>query len=80
MRQIYLDHNATTPIAPEVAAAMRPWIEEQFGNPSSSHEYGLRARQAAFKPAAEAPITTIFIGISVCRGGIIASQYKESCK
>ena len=43
---IYLDYNATTPIAPEVAAAMRPWIEEQFGNPSSSHEYGLRARQA----------------------------------
>ncbi|MCX7148246.1 MAG: cysteine desulfurase family protein [Rhodocyclales bacterium] len=43
---IYLDYNATTPVAPEVAAAMRPWIEAQFGNPSSSHEYGLRARQA----------------------------------
>jgi cysteine desulfurase len=43
---IYLDYNATTPVAPEVAAAMRPWIEEQFGNPSSSHEYGLRARKA----------------------------------
>ena len=43
---IYLDYNATTPVAPEVAAAMRPWIEEQFGNPSSSHIYGQRARQA----------------------------------
>ena len=43
---IYLDYNATTPVAPEVAAAMGPWIEEQFGNPSSSHEYGLRARKA----------------------------------
>ena len=43
---IYLDYNATTPVAPEVAAAMRPWIEEQFGNPSSSHVYGQRARQA----------------------------------
>ncbi|MDP2812018.1 MAG: aminotransferase class V-fold PLP-dependent enzyme, partial [Rhodocyclaceae bacterium] len=43
---VYLDYNATTPVAPEVAAAMRPWIEEHFGNPSSSHEYGLRARQA----------------------------------
>jgi len=43
---IYLDYNATTPVAPEVAAAMRPWIEEHFGNPSSSHAYGLRARQA----------------------------------
>ena len=43
---IYLDYNATTPVAPEVAAAMRPWIDEHFGNPSSSHAYGLRARQA----------------------------------
>ncbi|MDO8790016.1 MAG: cysteine desulfurase family protein [Sulfuritalea sp.] len=43
---IYLDYNATTPVAPEVAAAMRPWIEEQFGNPSSSHVYGRRARKA----------------------------------
>ncbi len=45
-RPIYLDYNATTPVAPEVAAAMRPWIEEQFGNPSSSHVYGQRARTA----------------------------------
>ena len=43
---IYLDYNATTPVAPEVSAAMRLWIEEQFGNPSSSHIYGQRARQA----------------------------------
>ncbi len=43
---IYLDYNATTPVAPEVSAAMRPWIEEQFGNPPSSHIYGQRARQA----------------------------------
>ena len=43
---IYLDYNATTPIAPEVAAAMRPWIERQFGNPSSSHAYGRQAREA----------------------------------
>lgn len=43
---IYLDYNATTPIAPEVTAAMRPWIEQQFGNPSSSHSYGQQARLA----------------------------------
>ena len=43
---IYLDYNATTPVAPEVAIAMRPWIEEQFGNPSSSHAYGQQAKQA----------------------------------
>jgi len=43
---IYLDYNATTPIAPEVAAAMRPYLEGFFGNPSSSHRFGLAARRA----------------------------------
>ena len=43
---IYLDHNASTPIAPEVRAAMEPYLTEHFGNPSSSHEYGRRARAA----------------------------------
>ncbi|MDP3031232.1 MAG: cysteine desulfurase family protein [Rhodocyclaceae bacterium] len=43
---IYLDYNATTPVAPEVAAAIRPWLEQHFGNPSSSHIYGQQARQA----------------------------------
>jgi cysteine desulfurase NifS/selenium donor protein len=46
---IYLDYNATTPIAPEVAAAMRPFLEGFFGNPSSSHPLGVRARQAVEK-------------------------------
>ncbi len=43
---IYLDYNATTPIDPAVAEAMRPFIYEQFGNPSSSHPLGRAARQA----------------------------------
>ncbi len=43
---IYLDYNATTPIAPEVAAAMRPFLEGFFGNPSSSHPFGIEARKA----------------------------------
>jgi cysteine desulfurase len=43
---IYLDHNATTPVAEEVFAAMAPWLREQHGNPSSSHAYGRRAAQA----------------------------------
>lgn len=43
---IYLDHNATTPIAPEVLEAMLPWLREHHGNPSSSHAYGRRAAQA----------------------------------
>jgi len=43
---IYLDYNATTPIDPAVAVAMRPFILEQFGNPSSAHVLGRAAREA----------------------------------
>lgn len=43
---IYLDHNATTPILPEVVDAMLPYLREHFGNPSSGHALGLRTRQA----------------------------------
>jgi cysteine desulfurase len=46
MRPIYLDYNATTPIDPEVADAMTPFLRACFGNPSSSHWYGLEARKA----------------------------------
>lgn len=45
-RPIYLDYNATTPHDPEVIAAMRPYFEEHFGNPSSSHWYGGKTREA----------------------------------
>ena len=43
---IYLDYNATTPVAPEVADAMQPFLRGMFGNPSSSHWYGRRAHEA----------------------------------
>ena len=43
---IYLDHNATTPVLPEVVDAMLPWLREHFGNPSSTHVYGQRASKA----------------------------------
>ena len=46
MKPIYLDYNATTPIDPEVAEAMRPYLSEHFGNPSSSHWYGLQTKKA----------------------------------
>lgn len=49
MKPIYLDYNATTPIDPEVAAAMLPYIREHFGNPSSSHAFGVAARQGVDK-------------------------------
>ena len=45
-KPIYLDYNATTPHAPEVIAAMRPFLEEEFGNPSSSHFYGNAPQRA----------------------------------
>jgi cysteine desulfurase len=46
MRRIYFDHNATTPVAPEVLEAMQPFFGEEFGNASSIHSYGQRARAA----------------------------------
>ena len=43
---LYLDHNATTPIDPEVRSAMLPWLENDFGNPSSVYSLGRRAAAA----------------------------------
>lgn len=43
---LYLDHNATTPILPEVRDAMLPWLENEFGNPSSVYSLGRRASAA----------------------------------
>jgi cysteine desulfurase len=46
MNRIYFDHNATNPIAPEVLAAMMPYLTEQYGNASSIHAFGQSAREA----------------------------------
>jgi cysteine desulfurase len=43
---IYLDHNATTPLLPEVVDTMLPYLQEHFGNPSSRHPYGRRTHDA----------------------------------
>jgi cysteine desulfurase len=43
---IYLDNAATTPVSPEVRAAMQPYFEEIYGNPSSVHQVGRKARSA----------------------------------
>ena len=45
-KPIYLDYNATTPVAPEVVEAMLPYLHEHWGNPSSSHAFGRRAHAA----------------------------------
>jgi cysteine desulfurase len=42
---IYLDHNATTPVLPEVAATMEPYRREEWGNPSSSYRFGSRLKK-----------------------------------
>ena len=44
-RLIYLDHNATTPVRPEVLEAMIPYLTEHFGNPSSFHRFGQEAKK-----------------------------------
>ena len=44
--QVYLDNAATTPVAPEVLTAMMPYLTESYGNPSSTHAVGRKARAA----------------------------------
>src|SRR6266581_4376400 len=45
-RRVYLDHNASTPVHPDVVAEMMPYFHEVFGNPSSVHGFGRAAREA----------------------------------
>jgi cysteine desulfurase len=54
---IYLDHNATTPLLPEVVEKMLPFLREHFGNPSSGHIYGRRTRDAV--EAARAQVASL---------------------
>ena len=48
-KPIYLDYNATTPHDPEVIDTMRLFLEEEFGNPSSSHWYGIKPKKAVME-------------------------------
>ncbi len=49
MRQVFLDHQSSTPVLPEVFDSMKPYFMEAFGNPSSLHQHGLRVRDALKK-------------------------------
>ncbi len=73
---IYLDYNATTPIDPAVRSAMLPYLEDRFGNPSSTHAYGRTASRAIEKARGQlaaligaAPAEIVFTG-----GGTEASN------
>lgn len=50
---IYLDHNATTPVDPRVVEAMRPWLADRFGNPSSDHRYAVEPKAALHRARAQ---------------------------
>jgi cysteine desulfurase len=52
-KQIYLDFNASTPLAPEVVEAIRPFLTEHFGNPSSHHWAGAPAKAAVERARAQ---------------------------
>ncbi len=53
MKHIYLDHNASTPMAPEVVNAMEPFLHQHFGNPSAGHWAASPAREAVDKARAQ---------------------------
>jgi cysteine desulfurase len=53
MKPVYLDYNATTPVDPAVLKAMLPYLGDEFGNPSSAHALGRRAREAVEAARAE---------------------------
>lgn len=61
-RVIYLDYQATTPLAPEAAAAMRPWLDMHFANPHSSHRAG-REAAAAIEVAREQVAAALGAGV-----------------
>ena len=77
MNPIYLDYNATTPIAREVAEAMTPYLYEHFGNPSSSHPYGVITKRAI--EAARAQVATLIgcqpIEVIFTSGGTESNNY-----
>ena len=66
---VYLDYNGTTPIFPEVAAAMVPFLHAH-GNPSSSHVYGRQVRDAA----AYVPLT------HACMRTCVSEAYHRMCQ
>lgn len=85
MRAVYLDHAATTPLDPRVRRAMEPYLKAEYGNPSSLHRWGRRARMAldaaretvaAALNADPAEITFVSSGTESCNLAVIGCARK----
>ncbi len=77
MKKIYLDYAATTPVAPEVLQAMKPFFSQRYGNASSLHSFGQEAREA-IERARQTIAEFINAGpeeIIFCSGGSEADNY-----
>ena len=75
MPNVYLDHQAATPVLPEVFEAMRPFFTEHFGNASSLHSHGLRARDALARAREQ---MAVFIGAESPEDILFTSDGTES--
>jgi len=76
LERIYLDHAATTPLADEVREAMLPWTTSEFGNPSSLHAEGRRAKDAidAAREILSGAIGSLFAEVLFTSGGTEAAN------
>ncbi len=88
-KRFYFDHNATTPVRPEVVEAMLPWYTERFGNASSIHSYGREAHDALEESRAKIaaligaePDEVVFTGCgtesdNIALAGVLTSAGKD---
>lgn len=76
MKRLYCDHAATTPLLPEVWAAMEPWLRSEFGNPSSTHAEGRRAKEAIdlARERVSAGLGTLFAEVQFTSSGTEAAN------
>ena len=82
---VYLDHNATSPMAPEVVEAMLPFLQQPTGNPSSLHSYGRMARSAVETARGQvaglvhcAPADVIFTSGGTEANNLVLKGYMDS--
>ena len=77
MSAIYLDYQATTPLAPEAAAAMRPWLDTHHANPHSPHRLG-REAAAAIEVARERVLQALSVRSERSRGSLPSEAEAKS--